>query len=286
MTPFATLRGRVAIQHRTPGRAVQVASMTLLALSALFPLYFMVSGALRTQLDWANSQLGLPTTFSFRAFSDAWRAASLGTYLTNTVIVTTGAVAIALAIAAVAGFAFAQLQWRGRSACYYFVLVWLAVPPVALLIPVYAEMSTLGLIDSLWSVILLYAALNTPFNVYLMSSYLSSLPPELTEAARVDGAGLASVFFRVILPMSRPALATLAVFNFLFAWNEFSFALVLLQDNAVKTATIGVLQLQGRASVDYPVLVAGLLITSLPVLAMYVFFQRYLVRAIVAGAGR
>jgi ABC-type glycerol-3-phosphate transport system permease component len=144
-------------------------------------------------------------------------------------------------------------------------------------------MIRLGLIDTYWSVILLYTALNTPFNVYLMSSYLRGINGEFAEAARMDGANPHRIFAEVILPLSLPALATLAVFNFLYAWNEFIFALLLLQSDSVKTATVGVLQLQGRLSLNYPELAAGLLITSLPVIGVYLFFQRYLVRAIVAG---
>lgn len=275
---------RVPPIHRSPSRAAQIVGMLLLAISAIFPLLFMLSGALRTPADWNHSQLGLPTTSSLDAFSSAWGSANIGLYIRNSAIVTTGTVVLSLIVAATAGYAFSQQDWRGKRATYLFVLAWLAVPPVALMVPVYYEMSSLGLINTYWSVILLYTALNTPFNVYLMTSYLRGLPDELMEAARIDGAGIHATFVQVILPMARPALATLAVFNVLYAWNEFVFALLLLQTESVKTATVGVLQLQGRFSVNYPVLVAGLLLTSLPVIGVYLFFQRYLVRAIVAGA--
>jgi len=243
----------------------------------------MVAGAFRTQLDWAHSEVGLPTTTSLSAFRSVWEQASLGTFVRNSAIVTGGTVVLSLVIAATGGYAFSQLRWRGRNVTYYFVIAWLAIPPVALLVPIYEEMNRLGLIDTYWSVILLYTALGTPFNVYLMSSYLRSISSEFIEAARMDGAGAHSIFREVVLPLARPPLATLAIFNFLFAWNEFIFALLLLQSDSVKTATVGVLQLQGRYSTTYPTLVAGLLIVSLPVIGIYLFFQRYLVRAIVAG---
>jgi ABC-type glycerol-3-phosphate transport system permease component len=274
---------RVARAHRTPGRLMQGLGMALLALSAVFPLYFMVSGSFRTQDNWNHSEIGLPTTSSLNAFREAWHTASLGVYLRNSLIVTSGTVVLSLLIAAMAGYAFSHLRWRLRGGAYFFLIAWLAVPPIALLIPVYEEMIRFGLINTYWSVILLYAALNTPFNVYLMTSYLRGISGEFCEAARMDGANVHEIFGGVILPLSIPALATLAVFNFLYAWNEFIFALLLLQPDSVKTATVGVLQLQGRLSVNYPELAAGLLITSLPVIGVYLFFQRYLVRAIVAG---
>jgi ABC-type glycerol-3-phosphate transport system permease component len=269
--------------HRRPGFPLQMLAMLAISLSAIFPLYFMVAGAFRTQLDWARSEVGLPSVASFSAFRSVWEQATLGVYIRNSAIIATGTVVLSLIIAATAGYSFSHLRWRGQRAMYYFVIAWLAVPPIALLVPIYDEMNRLGLVNTYWSVILLYTALGTPFNVYLMASYLRGVSGDFIEAARMDGAGVHSIFIEVVLPLSRPPLATLAIFNFLFAWNEFIFALLLLQSDHVKTATVGVLQLQGRYSTTYPTLVAGLLIVSLPVIAIYVFFQRYLVRAIVAG---
>jgi raffinose/stachyose/melibiose transport system permease protein len=152
------------------------------------------------------------------------------------------------------------------------------------MVPIYVEIVQLGLLDTYWSVILLYTALNLPFNVYLMTAFFRALPDELIEAGIMDGASIHRVFVQVLLPLARPALATLCIFNFLWAWNEFLFALLLLSSDSVKTLTVGVLSLQGRFTTDYPALMAGLLITSLPVIGVYLIFQRHLVRAIVAGA--
>lgn len=280
---FKRMLARIPRMHRRPGFLPQAVGMTLISASALFPLYFMLAGAFRTQVNWAQSEVGLPTTASLSAFRSVWQQASLGTFVRNSVIVTGGTVLLSLVIAAMGGYAFSQLRWRGQRGIYFFVIGWLAVPPVALLVPIYDEMNRLGLVNTYWSVILLYTALGTPFNVYLMTSYLRGISGDFIEAARMDGAGPHAIFREVVLPLARPPLATLAIFNFLFAWNEFVFALLLLQSDSVKTATVGVLQLQGRYSTTYPTLVAGLLIVSLPVIGVYLFFQRYLVRAIVAG---
>lgn len=282
-TPGRRRQSWLPREHRTPGRLLQIIGMILLALSAVFPLYFMIAGSFRTLANWNASILGFPTTTSLSAFSQAWTAASLGIYLRNSLVVTSGTVILTVVIAAMAGYSFAHLEWRFSRAFYFFTIAWLAVPPIVLLIPVYYEMIKLGLINTYWSVIFLYTALNTPFNVYLMTSYLHGISKEFCEAARMDGASVHEIFLRIIVPLSRPALATLAVFNFLFAWNEFVFALLLLQSDSVKTATVGVVGLQGRFTINYPELAAGLLITSIPVIGAYLFFQRYLVRAIVAG---
>jgi multiple sugar transport system permease protein len=260
--------------------------MSALGVSAIVPLLFMLQAAFRTQLDWATAKIELPTTFTVDAFARAWVQASIGTYFVNSVIVTVGSVALSVALAASAGFAFSTLRWRGRRLTYFFILVWMAIPPLLLMVPIYVEMVDLGLVDTYFSVIFLYSALNLPFNMYLMTAFFRAVPAELAEAARVDGASVHVIFRRVLLPLSVPALATLVIFNALYVWNEFVFALLLLHDDKVRTLTVGVNQLQGKFFFDYPALLAGMLITSLPMIMVYLLFQRYLIRAIAAGALR
>ena len=261
-----------------------VVALGLFSLSTILPLLFMAATAFRTQADWDRNKIGLPTTASLGAFERAWTGANIDVYFRNSLIVTLGAVALSVICATLAGYSFSKIPWRLRAPVYYFVLCWIAIPPLLLMVPIYVEMVQLGLLDTYGSVILLYTALNLPFNVYLMTAFFRSLPDELIEAARIDGAGVHRTFLRILLPLAKPALATLVIFNFLWAWNEFLFALLLLQSDNVKTLTVGVLSLQGRFTTDYPALMAGLLITSLPVVAAYLIFQRHLVRGIVAGA--
>jgi raffinose/stachyose/melibiose transport system permease protein len=263
-----------------------VLALGLFSLSTVLPLAFMAATAFRTQADWDRSKIGLPTTASFDAFERAWTGANISVYFRNSVIVTLSTVLLSVVCATLAGYSFAKIPWRLRGTVYFFVLAWIAIPPLLLMVPIYVEMVQLGLLDTYGSVILLYTALNLPFNVYLMTAFFRSLPDELLEAARIDGAGIHRTFLRIMLPLARPALATLVIFNFLWAWNEFLFALLMLQSDDVKTLTVGVLSLQGRFTTDYPALMAGLLITSLPVVGAYLIFQRHLVRGIVAGAAR
>ena len=275
---------RNSVARPAPLRWVLIAGMSALAVSAVFPLLFMLQAAFRTQADWAASKIGLPTTFSLDAFARAWVQASIGTYFVNSVIVTVGAVTLSVALAATAGYAFSAIQWRGRTFAYFFILAWMAIPPLLLMVPIYVEMTDLGLVDTYWSVILLYSALNLPFNMYLMTAFFRAVPIELVEAARVDGASVHTIFRSLLLPLSVPALATLVIFNALYVWNEFVFALLLLHDDSVRTLTVGVNQLVGKFFFDYPALLAGMLITSLPMVVVYLVFQKYLVRAIAAGA--
>ena len=245
----------------------------------------MAATAFRTQADWANSKIGLPTTLSLGAFERAWTGANIGVYFRNSVIVTTATVVLSVFSATLAGLLLreAPLAPLGRaSTCS--CSPGSPCPPLLMMVPIYVEMVQLGLLDTYGSVIFLYTALNLPFNVYLMTAYFRSVPDELIEAARIDGAGIHRTFLLILLPLAKPAIATLVIFNVLWSWNEFLFALLMLQSDGVKTLTVGVLQLQGRFTADYPALMAGLLITSLPVIAAYLVFQRHLVRGIVAGA--
>ena len=263
-----------------------VVAIGLFCVSAVLPLLFMAATAFRKQADWANAKIGLPTTLSLGAFERAWTGANIGLYFRNSVIVTSATVALSVFSATLAGYAFSKLRWRLSASVYLFVLAWIAIPPLLLMVPIYVEMVQLGLLDTYGSVIFLYTALNLPFNVYLMTAYFRSVPDELIEAARIDGAGIHRTFQLILLPLAKPAIATLVIFNVLWAWNEFLFALLMLQSDGVKTLTVGVLQLQGRFVSDYPALMAGLLITSLPVIGAYLVFQRHLVRGIVAGASK
>jgi raffinose/stachyose/melibiose transport system permease protein len=276
---------RLGWRRRTsPARLAIVTGMSLLALSTIFPIVFMLTAALRTQDDWAVSKLGWPTLWSLVNFEHAWVDGHLSQYFVNSVIVTAGTVVLTVVVACLAGYSFGKVSWRARTSVYYFTLAWMALPPLLLMVPIYIEMSALGLINTYWSVILLYAALNTPFNVYLMTAFFRAVPDELLEAARVDGASVHAIFRRVAVPLALPAIATLVIFTALYAWNEFVFALLLLQRDDVRTVTVGVLQIQGRFFYDYPGLMAGMLIISLPVVGVYLIFQRYLVQAISAGA--
>jgi ABC-type glycerol-3-phosphate transport system permease component len=261
-----------------------VLGLVLLGLSAIFPIYFMTSSALRTPQQWAESKLALPTMIGLDQFGQAWAATNDGGYVINSVIVTVATIILSVALATTAGYSFANLRWSARTVTFLFVLAWMAVPPLLLMVPIYVEMVDLGLVNTYWSVVLLYTALNLPFNAYLMTAFFRAIPDELLEAAWVDGATVHTVFLRIMVPLSIPAIVTIIIFNVLYVWNEFVFALLLLQSDAVKTLMPGLLQLQGRFFFNFPALMAGLLIASLPMVAVYLIFQRYLVRAIAAGA--
>jgi ABC-type glycerol-3-phosphate transport system permease component len=278
------VRAALEVNRHGVARWPLVVGFALLSVATLFPVYFMIVNAFRTEVQYAGSKFGFPTSFNFANFRLVWHEANIGEYFRNSVVVSSGTVALSVVVAALGAYAFSKLQWRGRSLAYYGVLSVLAVPILLIMVPVYTQMVHLHLFNSYQSAILLYSAFNAPFNAYLLTSYFRSLPDELLEAARIDGASVHQIFRSIMLPLGRPALATLCIFNFLWAWNEFLYALLLLQSDSVRTLTVGLTTLQGRYSTDYPVLMAGLTISALPVIGIYLVFQRYLVRGIAVGA--
>jgi ABC-type glycerol-3-phosphate transport system permease component len=280
-----------ALRLRAGQRWPVVAGMLILSASAFFPLYVMISNGFRTNQDWADTQIGLPTTLGLGAFRRAWEGASIGDSFVNSVEISVGTVILSIVVATMAAYACAKIRWRLRREVFLFLLVWIVVPPLVLLVPVYIELSSLpllhtNLLNSKFGIVLVYTAVNLPFNMYLMTAYFSSLPDELLEAARIDGANVPQTFVFVMVPLARPALATLAIFNFLWAWNEFMFALFILTSTSTKPLTVAVQQLQGRFDQDPTGLMAGLCIATLPVIGVYLVFQRHLVRAITAGVGK
>jgi multiple sugar transport system permease protein len=273
----ARTRRRRSRRHSWP----LVVAIGLFCVSAVLPLLFMAATAFRTEADWANSRIGLPTTFSFGAFERAWTSANIGVYFRNSAIVTFSTVALSVATATLAGYAFSKLRWRLSGAVYLFVLAWLAIPPLLLMVPIYVELVQLGLLDTYWGVILLYTALNLPFNVYLMTAYFKSVPDELIEAARIDGAGEFHIFRKIAFRLLGPGFVTVLLFTFVATWNNYFLPLVMLSEPKWYPLTVGLAQwndqanASGGATSAFNLVITGALISVVPLIIAFVFLQRY-----------
>jgi raffinose/stachyose/melibiose transport system permease protein len=279
----AAARRRVPARRRRLGRAGVSALLGAIAVLSALPLYFVVVSAFKTDDEFDRSLFALPSSLHLANFRRAWEAASIGTYMRNSLVVSVSSVVLCIVVATALAFALVFLQWRGREVVYTVNLVLLAVPPLLLMIPVFHELAQLRLVNSLLGITLLYAALTVPFSVYLLVAYMRSLPVAVIEAAVLDGVSVPGLLVRVVAPLSLPAIGTACVFTFIFCWNEFLYALVLLQDDGVRTLPAGLAGLQGRFFTDFPVLLAAVTLSVLPVVGVYLFFQRWLVRGIAVG---
>jgi ABC-type glycerol-3-phosphate transport system permease component len=267
-------------------RGSSIARTTILILASLVafvPLVFMVLTSLRSPRDYASAPIGFPTHPQFANFSDAV-GQHIGRWMLNSVIVTAGSVALVAVLAVLAAYGVVRTPFPGSNVLFKVLVALMIVPPVVMLIPLFTTMNSLGLADTRTSVVLAYAGLMFPFSVYLIARFIETVPDEVYEAAVVDGASHLQVIRSVVLPIIRPALITVGVVNALWAWNELLIAVVLLQQDSNRTLQAGLALLQGRNTTNVPLVMAGTTLSVLPMLALYLVFQRHLREGILAGA--
>jgi ABC-type glycerol-3-phosphate transport system permease component len=251
---------------------------------AIYPLLFVAQTAFKTEAAYAADPVGLPAPPTLEYLAQALVAGRVVDYSLNSLLVVGSAVALLVAISSMAGFALARLHIPGRAILLIGIIGLMAVPAAVLMIPLFRTVGQLGLVNTYPGLILTYAALNLPFSIYLVASYVSGLPHEILEAAEVDGASLSRQLRSVVVPMSVPALATIVTLNFLWLWNELLFGLLILQSPDMRTLTVGLATLQGQHTTPIPLLAAGLLLSLGPVLIVFLLSQRNLARGLTAGA--
>jgi len=267
-------------------QAAKQIPMVILALIILLPLYFLVVNSLKTNAEFAASPLAFPTTVTFGAYKKALQGQGIGRLFLNSAVISVFSVFFATVFGALAAFALAKMDFRGRSWGLRLLLPLMVIPPIALLVPQFKVLSAAGLVNNPSSVILIYIGIMLPFTIYLLRNFFLSFPEEILESARLDGNGSLGTFWRVVLPLSGPSLLTASIVNFVFAWNELLISLVFLQSDNSRTLVVGLTIFQSRLSLNVPVLMAGLTIATIPVLLVYLFGQRFLVRGLLSGSGK
>jgi raffinose/stachyose/melibiose transport system permease protein len=217
-------------------------------------------------------------------FSTAWTDGHFGTYLRSSAIVSLSVVAISTLLSILAGYAFGLMRFRGEQVLFYTLLLGLMVPLEATIVPLYYDLRDLGLTDTYWSLILPQSGVSVAFGTFWMRAFFRSVPRSLVEAARLDGSSSWSTLWRVIMPLARPAVLTMIVLVFMWTWNEFLLALVMVSDEDLRTAPLGLAFFQGRNTSDEALLAAGSLIVAAPVVVVYLFLQRHFIRGMLSGA--
>lgn len=258
--------------------------VSLWSLCILVPLAWMIFAAFKSRREIFTDPLGLPQKLTFDSFGRAWDV-GMATFLLNSALVTIASVAVIVTVSGMAAYVFARSNHVWLRLLYLVVVAGFAVPVQAVLVPLFQMLSAAGFINSQAAVVLPYAAYGVPFTTILFYAFFLDFPRELEEAARLDGAGRFSIFFRVILPLSGPAVASAAIFQAVFIWNEFLLALLLLTRPTSRTLPVGIMQLQGEFSSDWPAVMAGLTIAVIPILVIFILAQKYFVRSL-AGLGK
>jgi ABC-type glycerol-3-phosphate transport system permease component len=258
--------------------------LILFSLVAIYPIYYMIVTAFKTRPDWLHNQFGLPNPFTLQNITDALNKGNIPLWFGNSIIVTIVSLIVSTIVSALAAYAIARFHFVGRALYFNSMIALMVIPPAVLILPLFVLMVNIGLINTIPSVIIIYSGLLIPFSVYLLVSFFRSLPPELFDAAAIDGCSNLDTFWRITLPLSTPAMVTLVVVNALFVWNELFIALVFLQGEPVMTLMPGLTLFKGHFTTNEPLIMAGTLIATIPMILLYLFGQRLFVEGLVAGA--
>lgn len=254
------------------------------ALLTIGPLLLVVMTSFKSEMDVFAAPFAIPAKLHVENYLEAWQQGRFSVYFTNSLIVVAGVLLPSLLLSILSGFAYAFLEIPYRRAVTIMLLLGMVMPTEAFIIPLWYELRALDLLNTYWALIIPQVAQSIPFGTLFMASAFRQVPLELVEAALLDGAARREVLWRVLVPLARPALSTLALFLFVWTWNEFLMALVLVTDDGVRTLPTGLLFFQSRYTVNIPVLAAGAVITLVPILVVYLAFQRRFVAGMTAGA--
>jgi ABC-type glycerol-3-phosphate transport system permease component len=270
--------------RRTRAQASKHVVLVFLSLLMLFPLVLTISTALKTERDVTVNPFGLFSSFSTENFVYAWTVGGFSDYVLNSFLLSVPSTLLVVMLSTMGGYAFARLPFIGRTVLFYFVLAGLLVPFFAYMIPLYFQLRSMGMLDSLVGVNLVLASTTVSFGTFFMRAFFSDLPAEIEQAARVDGASELQIFLRVMLPLVTSGMGALTVFTFLQNWNNFLVPLLYMPNGEYRPLTTGLYLFLGGRSVDIGPLAAGALMTILPVVVLFIALQRQVTQGIVAGA--
>ena len=253
---------------------------------ALLPMLWMLSTSVKTNREITQDGTLLPHSFTFANYASLFNGRAFGSYLTNSVVITTASVGIALALGTMAAYSLARFRlWGGLERYLGFaLLVTRVIPPIVIIIPVFLVFQRLDLLNSRLGLIVVYSAFNVSVVVWMMESFFREIPVDLEEAAMVDGDTRFTAFRRIVLPLAAPGLVATAIFAIILTYNEFLFALVLTSTPAAQTMPVGASTLIGRINVDWGAMSAAGVIGALPIVLFAILVQKHLVRGLTVGA--
>ncbi len=261
------------------GNILSGAGMIVILILVLFPFIWLVLGSLKpTQEIITYPPTLMPSTFTFDNYRNVWNSIPLLTYLLNTVIFSGGVVALSLLLDSMAGYAFARLRFKGKQALFIVVLLTMMIPFQVIMIPLFVMESKMTIINTFTGLILPRAT--SAFGIYLMRSFFISLPKSLEESARIDGLGEFGIFFKIMLPLCKPALISLGVILLINNWNDLIYPLMLTSNTDMRTLSAGLAMFVGDKAIDYGAILASTMVSILPLIILYFLFQKYFISGI------
>ena len=265
------------------GRVLLYAVLILGAVLAIFPLFWMLAASLMPTGEANTFPPRIwPSHITFSHYAALFTRLDLGRFLANSALIAVSVTAISLLVNSMAGYAFAKLRFRGRDRLFGFLTAGLVIPVQVAMLPLFLLMKQLGLINTYWGVII--PTMASIFGIFLVRQYTLSLPDDLLDAARIDGAGEFRIYWTIVLPVIRPILATLAIWTFLSTWNDFMWPLIVLSDQSHYTLPVALANLIGEHVQDTELMMAGSVLTVLPVLLTFIVLQRYYIEGVTVGS--
>lgn len=273
------------LRPRKTGLTVSVHALAIfIALIPLLPMIWVLFTALKDSGRVVTNPLAPPTEIHLENFPEAWRVGRFGGYFINSIEVAIPTVIIILVVGLLAAYAFAKMEFFAKNALFVFFLVGLTIPMSVLIIPLFYQMRDLNLLSTPWALIFPQVAKQLPFAILLLYSFIRDLPGEILDAGLIDGCNRRQLLWHIVTPMSAPAMVTLIVFTFMWSWNNFLLPVILIHEDAARTLPVGLNAFRGRYVTNVPMMMAGAMITYMPILIVYLIFQRQFIKGISAGA--
>ena len=271
-----------SVHQVTVYQVLCVIALIIVALLFTFPLYWIITGSFKgPQAVNARVPVWFPTEPTLLNYEKLFEKPAL-MWMFNTVFVCAMAMLFTCVAASMGGYALAKKRFTGRALIFSIFVCAMALPKQVILIPLLKEMAFLNLHNTLWAVIL--PTVGWPFGVFLMKQFSENIPTELLEAARIDGAGEVRTFTQIVFPMIKPGIGALAIFTFINTWNDYFLQLIMLNSTEVLTISLGIAKLQSEMSTDYGLIMAGAALGSIPIIAIFLMFQKFFTRGITMGA--
>ncbi len=249
-----------------------------------YPLIWMIYSSLKTDREIYLFPFSLPHKMQLGNWVQAWKLGNLGRYFINSVFVTSVSVFLVALLSSMAGYAFARLTFKGRDFLFYTFLLGLILPAQVLIIPLFTFFDKIGILNTYFALILPYIAWGLPLSIYIFKSFFLTLPEDIADAAKIDGCSLFGLYWKIMLPLIRPALVTIAILQSIGIWNEFLLALLFIYDDELKTIPVGLLAFYGYHNVNYKLVFSALSITTIPIIIVYFIFEKQIVSGLTTGA--
>lgn len=251
----------------------------------LFPVYWMFTFSLKNNAEiFGENVVGLPKEWLWSNYVSALKTGNMPKYFLNSAIVAVSTILITLAVALMATFALTRLIWKRRRTLNKFFMLGLTIPIHASIVPVYVTLSRLHLLNTYWALIIPYSAFSLAMAILVCTGFMNEIPRDLDESACIDGCSVWGIFFRIIVPMMKPAVATVGIYTFLQCWNELMFANIFISKSALRTLPVGVQALSGQYTTEWGPIGAALVLATFPTLFIYIFLSKKIQESFIAGA--